>query len=401
MRVTWIIPEPYGFLVDELQALSGRLAGIRVLCSTPIPIAIRDRLPRVAFHECPESAFIPLLASCGPFRSLVRSRGWLGILRNGWHVRKIAGIYKTLNRLEEADPSSLIHSHFAHPAGLGGSLLGNVPQLVTLRGYDILTTGSYGSLWNPFYRRNLIDAFAEGGVVTTGSSHSLQRARQILGPNADLKFLPEAIVTDSFVPSGVHTRESLGLAPDAVVLLTVGNLVPVKNHQMLLDSLKDVLPRCRRPLHLLVCGDGPLESVLSQQAMALGIADRVHFMGRLPRGELSDLYALGDVLVHTSLSEGFGSIILEAMLKRLLVVASPVGIAPDLIQHRENGFLPALGDRRSLVDSLSEAIGRLPLFGAALDANRDVVLAGFDMDRRIDGYMALYEEAAQRQNARP
>jgi glycosyltransferase involved in cell wall biosynthesis len=135
--------------------------------------------------------------------------------------------------------------------------------------------------------------------------------------------------------------------------------------------------------------------------MALGIADRVHFMGRLPRGELSDLYALGDVLVHTSLSEGFGSIILEAMLKRLLVVASPVGIAPDLIQHRENGFLPALGDRRSLVDSLSEAIGRLPLFGAALDANRDVVLAGFDMDRRIDGYMALYEEAAQRQNARP
>jgi glycosyltransferase involved in cell wall biosynthesis len=401
MKVTWIIPEPYGFLVDELAALSARLDRIRVLSSDPVPLGIRERLSRIEFRECPESSIAGSLSSCCYLRDLVRRHGWFGFLRNGWHTRKIAGIYKVLMALEKSDPSSVIHSHFAHPGGLGGSLIRGVPHLLTLRGYDILTTGNYGSLWNPFYRKNLLDSFAQRQTVTAGSFHSLQRARQILGPEADLRLLPESIVQDSFISAGNHTRVSLGLPPEAVVILTVGNLVAVKNHKMLLSALPDVFSLCRKPVHLLICGTGPLERELRLQALGLGIADRVHFMGHLPRAELTDLYVLGDILVHTSLSEGFGNVIVEAMLNRLTVVASPVGVASDLIRHRENGFLTVLGDTRSLVESLLEAIDRLDSFGPALDGNRLLVLADFVMERRIDGYLALYQEISQSRTLRP
>lgn len=401
MKITWIIPEPYGFLLDELEVLSRRLAGIRVLSGTRISSEVRERLPRVEFHDAPEDSFLPATATCLSSRWLLEGHGALAIMRGGWHTRKIAGIYRVLNRLEIGAPGSVIHSHFAHPGGVGGSLAAGTRQILTLRGYDILTTGSYGSLWNPFFRKNLTRAFGSNGTVTAGSTYSFHRARQILGPNADIRLLNEAMVPQSFVAANVHTRASIGLPPDAVVLVAVGNLVEVKNHSMLLACLPAVIARSLRPIHLLICGDGPLEGRLRAQVLELGLSDQVHFMGRLPRAELTDLYSLGDILVHTSLSEGFGNIILEAMLLRLVVVASPVGVAPDVIRHRQNGFLPLFGDRPSLVDSLAEAIDRLESLAAALEENRRVVLANFGMEQRIDGYLALYQETAQSRTDRP
>lgn len=399
MKITWIIPEPYGFLLDELEVLSGRLAGIRVLSGVRISSEVRERLPRVEFHDAPEDSFLPAAAACLSSRWLLEGHGALGIVRGGWHTRKISGIYRVLNRLENVEPSSVIHSHFAHPGGVGGSLVAGTPQIVTLRGYDILTTGSYGSLWNPFYRRNLVRAFGRGATVTAGSSYSFHRARQILGPDANVRLLYEAIVPESFVAANVHTRASIGLPADAVVLVAVGNLVEVKNHRMLVECLPLIIERATRSVHLLICGDGPLEGPLRAQVLELGLSDQVHFMGRLPRTELTDLYSLGDILVHTSLSEGFGNIILEAMLSRLLVVASPVGVAPDVIRHRENGYLPMLGVKTSLVESVLEAIDRFSAMDLVLESNREEVLAKYGMRSRIDSYLSLYQELANAQAA--
>jgi glycosyltransferase involved in cell wall biosynthesis len=392
MRVTWIIPDTYGFLIDEIEHLVSKVEAIRVLSGMQIPNHVRERLPNVEWHYCPECSFLLAARQCLPLRGLMKTHGLINILRNGWHTRKIAGIYTVLCRLESSHPSTLIHSHFAHPGGLGGTLIPNVPHLLTLRGYDILTTGGYGSLWNPFYRNNLIQTFSENHIITTGSVHSFQRARQILGAEAELRLLQEGIVPGSFTPAGVYSRKSLGIPEDAVALLAVGNLVAVKNHRMLLDALDKLSGRISKPIHLLICGDGPLAKPLRHYADKLGLNECVHFMGRLPRAELTDLYTLADIFVHPSLSEGFGNVILEAMLAKLLVVASPVGIAPDVIRNRENGFLPMLGDKQSLVDALAEAIESLPKMKSALNKNKELALKEFTMSRRIAGYIALYDE---------
>lgn len=393
MKVTWIIPDTYGFLVDELECLSERLESIRVLSGTSVPPAVRERLAKVEIHACPEES----LWSSAPKRQLgmrlARIHGWRRVLTSGWHTRKIAGVYNRLLRLESEAPSDVIHSHFAHPGGIGGWLAPGAGQVLTLRGYDILTTGRYGSLWNPFFRKNLLHFFQKNGIVTAGSGFSALRARQILGSSADIRFLKQGLTRVSFQPAGQYSRASLGIPEDAVVLVSVGNLVEVKNHELLLKAFAEIRATRQCAMRLLICGEGSLKASLVRLGESLGLGDDIRFLGKFSREELTDIYGLSDLLVHTSMSEGFGNVILEAMLHRLFVVASPVGVAPDVIRHGENGFLPLLGDKESWVCCLQEALERLPSFDTAREANRKLVMEEFTMERRIDGFVALYQEA--------
>lgn len=396
MKLTWIVPDTYGFLVDELEGLSQRLDGIRVLSGMPIPDAVRERLPKVEMHFCPERSPWATKRSRNVLRQLAEINGWKQVLRGGWHTRKIAGIAEVLYSVEKDEPSTVIHSHFAHPGGLGGWLAPEAGQVLTLRGYDILTTGNYGSLWNPLYRRNLLHSYSHRGIVTTGSVFSTLRARQILGADADVRFISQGITSVSFRPAGRHSRATLGIPVEARVLVCVGNLVGVKNLRFLLQVFAELIAaHPKDSLHLLICGDGPQKEELLRLAGDLGVTPSVHFLGKLPREELTDIYHLANLFVHASLSEGFGNVILEAMLHRLLVVASPVGVAPDVIRHGENGYLPLPGDREQWLHCLNDALERLPTFDPAKEQSRQMILEKYPMERRIGAYFRIYEESVR------
>lgn len=393
MKVTWIVPDTYGFLVDELEVLSSDLKDIRVLTSSPITHQMRERLNGVELHYCPEETLWKTASSRKILRDLIGRHGWRRALFSGWHTRRIAGIYKKLSDLERIRPSDIIHSHFAHPAGLGGTLWNGPAQVLTLRGYDILTTGIYGSLWNRFYRTNLIGRFKQGHLVTAGSRFSLDRARQTLGSKAELRLLHQGVSLKTWQPACRHSRETLGLPPGSRVFLCVGNLVEVKNHELLVRVFSGLSAQCEGPLHLVICGDGPLRATLEDLCLSLKVAAQVHFMGKVPREELADLYALADLFIHTSMSEGFGNVIPEAFLHRLPVVASPVGIAPELVRHGENGFLPELGDLDSWIHYLILALQSLEKLAAGASETRQRVLEAFSMEQRIEGYLKVYREA--------
>lgn len=390
MTVTWIIPDTYGFLVDELEELSTRGVFLRVLSSQPIPDGVTKRLPQVEFHYCPAQSLFNFSAFHREFDTLWRAYKWR-LPRNSFHLKPMAGIYKVLLQLEKKQPSDFIHSHFAHPGGIGGCIV-DVPQILTLRGYDILTTGQYGALWNPFYRSNIINSYQNRGIITVGSRFTLNRARQILGSSADIRWVKQGLSATTFKKANVFNRENLGINETESILLNIGNLVDVKNHALLLEVFASLSPEVRNNAYLIICGDGPLRYSLEEKTKALGIATRVKFMGRLSREQITDLFELSDLYVHTSMSEGFGNVILEAMLFRLLIVASPVGIAPDIIEHQKNGFLPELGDKASWVQCLTEAIANKSQYKQVLDENRHVVLNEFSMKNRIDSYLDLYQE---------
>jgi glycosyltransferase involved in cell wall biosynthesis len=150
-------------------------------------------------------------------------------------------------------------------------------------------------------------------------------------------------------------------------------------------------------LHLILCGEGVLRGELQRITSELGIAERVHFLGLIPREELTDILLLSNLFLHPSLSEGFGNVILEAMLHKLVVVSSPVGVGPDVIRHGENGYLALPGDRVEWLDALNNALQRLPDFNQAADANRRTVVEHYSMEARIDDYIEIYEQASRNQ----
>ena len=131
----------------------------------------------------------------------------------------------------------------------------------------------------------------------------------------------------------------------------------VKNHGVVLKSLS-CLPGI--DCELAIIGNGPCEAELKQLAEDSGIADRVSFVGRIPREDVYRELLQSDLFVSTSYGEGLPIAVLEAMACGLPAILS------DIPPHRESGQECA-GVRyvdSSDVDALAAEIRR---FAAILD----------------------------------
>lgn len=392
MNVLWIVPQIFSFISDELEEMSNRVSHLTVLTSNSVTDSIKQKLTNVEFIHCKPRSFIFEVIVNKKLHKLLTTRNMFYVLKNDHHLREIAGIYHQLVKFYKISPPDIIHSHFAHPGGIGASLIPGVTQVLTLRGYDILTTGSYGALWNPFYRNNLIKFNSRNVIITTASRYSTNVARQILGTDADIRRIPGGITEESFVSSGKLNRKSLNIPENAIVLIAVGHLIPRKNYDMLIKSLPVVIQESKEPVFLLICGKGLLEDKLMEVVKQLKLEGCIRFLGNLPRDELTDAYKMSDILVHPALTEGFGNVVLEGILHELLIVASPVGIAPDIIQHEKNGFLAELGEQNSLEKSLIQAIRTLPVKNEIVKDNKKIILSQYTMRSRIDSYVEIYKQ---------
>ena len=131
-------------------------------------------------------------------------------------------------------------------------------------------------------------------------------------------------------------RHSLGISPDAKVLITVGKLNPPKGHRFVLEALESV--RNRFPdLVWLIVGDGISRLELEQTARKRGLTRNVRFLG--VREDVPDLLALSDLFVFPSLSEGLPFVLLEAMAAGKPCIGFRIGPMPEVIEDRVTGLL--------------------------------------------------------------
>ncbi|ROS01515.1 glycosyltransferase involved in cell wall biosynthesis [Sinobacterium caligoides] len=135
--------------------------------------------------------------------------------------------------------------------------------------------------------------------------------------------------------------------------LFVGQLQVGKGVDLLLKAMSKMC----QPMELDICGDGDAKRSLQAMAMKLGVADRVHFLGRLSGELLDDAYARACCLILPARTpETFGLVGIEAMSHGLAVVATAVGGIPDWLVNGENGFQVEAGDVRALAVALDSAV---------------------------------------------
>lgn len=146
-----------------------------------------------------------------------------------------------------------------------------------------------------------------------------------------------------------ETRAQLGISADAVVIGTVGRLVPVKNHLGLLRSFS-VVKRKFEKVKLLIVGDGELRKHLETYVQELDARDDVHFLGF--RRDIPALLKAIDIFVLFSFSEGLSISLLEAMASGLAIVASDVGGNREAIGNNEAGLLVKPGSDKELAQAL-------------------------------------------------
>ena len=182
-------------------------------------------------------------------------------------------------------------------------------------------------------------------------------------------------------------RRSLGIAPEANVIGTVGRLTGVKRQDRLLRAFAQVRAR-RHDAHLLLVGDGPLRDDLRALAEHLGIAAQVHFAGYQSQPER--YFAAMDVFALTSDSEGMPLAILEAWAAGLPVVASRVGGVPELVSHGQTGLLCYPEDRADLAKSLHDLLIHRERAAQLGEAGRQAVEARYTLRRMAETYQRHY-----------
>ncbi|WP_317328845.1 glycosyltransferase family 4 protein [Ruthenibacterium lactatiformans] len=148
-------------------------------------------------------------------------------------------------------------------------------------------------------------------------------------------------------------RKEIGVAPDDFVLLSVGELIPRKNHEVVIRAMS-VLKQNSGLEHIeyVICGRGAYEADLKKLAEELGVADHIHFLGY--RNDISEICNCADLFVFMSHQEGLPVALMEAMACGLPAVCSNIRGNTDLIEDGVTGLIS-----NNTPEELAEAINRM------------------------------------------
>lgn len=205
-------------------------------------------------------------------------------------------------------------------------------------------------------------------------------------PDSKLFFTPYAVDNERFqkaaaelIPQRDELRAKFGIAPEDIVILFAGKLIPKKRPMDLLKTYIGL--RSRFLIHethstkLIFVGDGPLRKPMENYLKELKIPD-VIFTGFKNQTEIPEFYALADIFVLPSgLGETWGLVINEAMNFGLpIITTTVVGAGPDLVKENENGSIVPLGDLNIFADDLYALIKDQDLRKKFGRRSREIVL---------------------------
>ncbi|MBY0396427.1 MAG: glycosyltransferase family 4 protein, partial [Thermoleophilia bacterium] len=184
-----------------------------------------------------------------------------------------------------------------------------------------------------------------------------EAAAALAAPRRPVEVVPNGADTRVFAPrEAAEARRRLGVPDGGPVISYVGKLVPRKGVDILIEAM-GILQRRQGGAPLLVAaGIGELREPLEARAAALGVADRVRFVGKVPHDDVGWWMAAGDVFVLPSLSEGLPTVVCEAMNCGRPVVATAVDGTPEIVRDGETGLLVPPSDARALADALARLV---------------------------------------------
>jgi glycosyltransferase involved in cell wall biosynthesis len=202
---------------------------------------------------------------------------------------------------------------------------------------------------------------------------AMRRAGAIVGVS---NFVAQSVIANGYSPDKVYhvlngieidrwrpetdgsaIRNEFGIAPDAPVLAIVGNLLPWKGHEQLLQALarvKEAIPTIK----LLIVGKDAPEAIggklysptLQKMVDELGLREQVIFTGQ--RKDVVNMFAACDLYAMPTFEEPFGLVFLEAMAMKKAIVAVESGGVPEVVEHGKSGLLSPVNDNTRLAENI-------------------------------------------------
>ena len=223
-------------------------------------------------------------------------------------------------------------------------------------------------------------------AVSRGEQLSYER---IGVPASSIVTVANGIVPRGPGPGRDAARAELGLAPDQLVVMTIGRLMRQKGHDLLIEAMPPLVAQFR-DLAVVVIGQGSLRDRLVRQAGDLGVADVLHLPGH--RTDARMLLDAADVFVLPSRQEGLPLVALEAMDVGLPVVGTDVIGTAEVVVDGETGTLVPPHDAPALGAALARLLEDPQLRATYGEAGRRRYLAEFTAKRMAAETFAVYED---------
>ena len=306
---------------------------------------------------------------------------WLADLARDRTRNRVRRFGQALVLAAELGRVESIHAHFLHtPASVAryASAILGIGWSFSAHAKDVWTTPEWEK------REKLADA--RFGVTCTRANLAHLAA---LAPSPEVVELVYHGLDRARFPARVAQRPPRdGSDPsDPVRLLSVGRLVEKKGFDDLLAALAMLSPALAWTLD--VVGGGALEDRLRRQAAALGVGERVRWLGSLPHDRVIEHFAGADLFVLASRicadgdRDGLPNVLMEAQLLGAACVATRVSATPELIEHEVTGVLVPPRDIAQMAAALERAIVDPELRERLAEAGRQVVTTRFSFPRGI------------------
>ena len=307
---------------------------------------------------------------------------WLADLARDRTRNRVRRFGQALVLAAELGRVESIHAHFLHtPASVAryASAMLGIGWSFSAHAKDVWTTPDWEK------REKLADA--RFGVTCTRANLDHLAA---LAPSPDVVELVYHGLDRGRFPACVAQRPPRdGSDPsDPVRLLSVGRLVEKKGFDDLLEALAKLSPVLAWTLD--VVGGGALEDRLRRRAAALGVGERVRWLGSLPHDRVVEHFAGADLFVLASRicadgdRDGLPNVLMEAQLLGAACVATRVSGTPELIEHEVNGLLVAPRDTGAMAAALERAIVDAVLRARLAEAGRRVMTTRFSFEDGLE-----------------
>lgn len=293
--------------------------------------------------------------------------------------------YRKAVQLCRSHKYEFINTHFAVPTGPLGLRISKkfkIPNILSLHGGDIYDpTKKFSPHKWLIFRLCIKHVLNHSDYVIAQSSNTKENAQKYYHSQKQIQTIPLPYQKVEFT---VATRESMGLNASDTYLISIGRLVRRKGYDYLLQALAKIK---KNDIKLIILGEGPEKENLEKIIKEKKLESRVIMPGFVSENTKFQYLNCSDIYVLSSVHEGFGIVLQEAMQVGLPIVSTNYGGQVDIVKENENGVLVENRSADALAQGINRLIGNKDLMEKMRQNNLKKVTE-FYADAIADAYIA-------------
>lgn len=307
-----------------------------------------------------------------------------------------AAVFSVIEEVTHDWLPDLIIADWLVPGGLAVAKLAHrfqAPYILRARGHDVPILVQYSQISKKHQQHycQIMDRAARIICQGEGLYEELKQSNFFthLFEQEKVLAITNGVDTSLFYPTDpdeqIASRHALNIPSEAQVWCYAGRWEQDKGSRELLHSLRNLLPQFP---NLYFIAAGPIRDTQTYEELQQ-VSDRVRFLGSQKPADMGKLFRASDIFVLPTYHEGLPNSVIETMACGLIVVTTPVGGIPAVIQHGVNGLLVEPQNATALEKTLANCAQNLAVYrGLGSAARRTIFEGGYDLEsvaRQLDG----------------